>query len=381
LNKGRTPFIVATCLLVISGIFIQHRDFSWHAISLLLLASAGLILSGLIVYQGIQKNSSLVKSLCFGGKQGDCDDIINSPAAKVFPWLSWGEIGLFYFSGTFLLTLLYYGSPGIPQALAWLSALCIPYIIYSVSYQAFVAKKWCVMCSAVMGVLLLEFVALYNQLGNPIGSLHLSGWFYIAMSFAIPVATWVIIRPLFAASTELSAAKKTLSKFKNNDALFKKVLSEQPSYGLPNPDYSIVLGNPASKNIITIVSNPYCNPCSEAHKDLDEWLSVTDDLQVRVILTKSANDPTARHLIALNNKGDARLIKQAFTDWHKQSKKDYPTWAKKYPVNLDSEDCDTVIQQQSEWCETANVRFTPLVIVNGHQLPESYLIEDLKYLI
>jgi len=381
LGKLRLPFIIAALLLVGSNFFIQHRDFSLQAINLFLLNAAGLFLSALIVYQAIRKDSKLAESLCFKGKQSDCEDILSSDAAKIFPWLSWGETGLFYFSGTSLLYLFYYTDPGIQQSLAILSALCVPYIIYSISYQAFVAKKWCIMCSAVMTTLLLEFAVLYTKIANPVGLLHLSGLYHIALCFVLPVVAWVVVKPWFTSSTELSAAKKTLSKFKNNDALFKKILTEQPSFGLPNPEYSIVLGNPASKNVITIVSNPYCNPCSAAHKTLDKWLSVTDDLQIRVILTKGSDEKVARHLIALNNQGDAKLIKQALNDWYKQSKKDYPAWAKKYPAILDSEDCDTMLQQQSDWCTNANVQFTPFVIVNGYQLPESYLLEDLQYLI
>jgi len=381
INRLRIPFAITTALLIISGFFIQYHNPGLQTITLLLLAVAGLSLSGLIIYQGIQKDSKLAKTLCFSDSHDDCDAIINSEASKVFQWLSWGEVGLFYFAGTFLIHLFCYNTPGIPRALAILSALCMPYVVYSLSYQAFFAKKWCTLCSAVMATLTLQFLLLFGQIANPTVSLTISGWYQLTICLVAPAAAWSIIKPWLISSTELIAAKKTLAKFKNNDALFKKVLSEQPSYDLPNPDYSIVLGNPASKNIITIVSNPYCNPCSKAHKTLDEWLAVTDDLQVRVILTKSPEDQTVRHLIALNNKGDARLIKHAMSDWYKQRKKDYPAWAKKYPINLDSTDCDLILQQQKDWCANADVRYTPLVIVNGHQLPENYLIEDLKYLI
>ena len=381
LNGLREPFAIGAFALLVSGFFIQDHTVVLQSIMLLLLNTSGLLLSALIVYQGIQKDSKLVKTLCLSGKNGDCNAIINSEASKIFSWLSWGEVGLLYFSGIFLVSLFCNATPGITQALAVFSALCLPYVIYSISYQAFIAKKWCIMCSAIMAVLTLEFLLLYGQIANPAIALTRSGWYQLALCLVAPAAVWSMIKPWLVSAAELLAAKKTLAKFKNNDALFKKVLSEQPSYDLPNPDYSIVLGNPASKNIITIVSNPYCNPCSEAHKTIDQWLSVTDDLQVRVILTKSPNDQTVRHLVALNNKGDAKLIKHALNDWYKQRKKDYPAWAKKYPANLDSADCDHVLQQQSDWCASADVRFTPLVIVNGHQLPENYLIEDLKYLI
>jgi uncharacterized membrane protein len=378
----KIPFLVFGAVLLLSGFFIQGQSTGWYNIYLLLLKCTGLTAAVLLLVQSIESDNPYVKTLCFKGKHADCDDILTSRASRLFSWLSWSEIGMFYFSGTFLLMLFSYSVPGIPQTLAVLGTLCLPYIVYSLSYQAFIAKKCCVLCTAVQAVLLLEFFAHLGSLSNPLNLLNVTGFYRIAVSMLVPVLAWMIVKPLFKRSGELDAAKKTLAKFKHNDELFKKVLSEQPSYSVPNEDFSIVLGNPASKNIVTIVSNPYCGPCSKAHKALDEWLAVSDDLQVRVILTQTPqNNETGRHLIALNNNGDAELVKQALHDWYKQSKKDYQSWAKKYPANLESAVCDTVLQKQSEWCETADVRFTPLVILNGHQLPESYVIEDLKYLI
>ncbi|ASU33376.1 vitamin K epoxide reductase family protein [Mucilaginibacter xinganensis] len=378
----KVPLFILGAVLLLSGFFIQNRAFSWYNCLLLLLKSGGLTTAVLLLVQSIQSDNPYVKTLCFKGKHADCDEILTSRAAKLVSWLSWSEIGGFYFGGTFLLLLFSYTTPGVPETLAVLSAACLPYIVYSLSYQAFIAKKWCVLCTTVQAVLLAEFFANLSNFSNPLNHLTTVGFYRITISMLMPVLAWIVVKPLFKRSGELNAARKTLAKFKHNDELFKKVLSEQPSYNQPNQDFSIVLGNPASKNIVTIVSNPYCGPCSTAHKALDEWLAVSDDLQVRVVLTNTPqSSEAARHLVALNNTGDAELVKQALHDWYKQSKKDYPSWAKKYPADLDSVACDNVLRKQNEWCESVDVRFTPLVILNGHQLPESYVIEDLKYLI
>jgi len=378
----KTPLLALAAVVFLSGLFIQSPVSLGRGLYWLSIKCAGLGASLLLVTQTLQVDNPLAKSFCFKGKHADCDDILTAKASHVFPWLSWSEVGMFYFTATLLLLVFSYGTPGIPETLAVLSALCLPYVVYSLSYQAFVAKKWCVLCTSVQAVLVLEFFVYTGHLSNPFAKLEIGGYYSLALAALFPVLIWALLKPLLKSAGELSSARKTLAKFRNNDELFKKELSAQPAYNLPNEDFAIVLGNPASKKIVTIVSNPYCTPCSITHKELDDWLSVSDDLQVRVILTNTQQgNETARHLVALNNTGDTALVKQALHDWYKQSKKDYTSWAKKYPADLQSALCDEVMEKQNKWCETADVRFTPLVIVNGHQLPESYKIEDLKYLV
>jgi hypothetical protein len=34
-----------------------------------------------------------------------------------------------------------------------------------------------------------------------------------------------------------------------------------------------------------------------------------------------------------------------------------------------------------EWCEEAEISFTPTIFINGRRLPEKYRIEELKYIL
>jgi len=100
------------------------------------------------------------------------------------------------------------------------------------------------------------------------------------------------------------------------------------------------------------------------------------------MLTASQNDSeTNKHIISLYKLKDKRLVKEALNAWYAQPVKQYGRWARKYPVELAPEVFSPVLQAQDNWCSQAKISFTPLIIVNGYQLPKSYVLADLKYLI
>lgn len=384
LQRAKTPFIIGVVALALAGFFIPGRALDAYALASLLLKCAGGAASVVLVMQSLQADSPWVKRFCVQGKYADCEDILSSKAALIAPGFTWAEAGLLYFTAGTLALLLQPGTAAVLQALAFLSLLCLPYVVYSISYQAFTAKKWCVLCTAVQILLAADFVVLLRYISWPLHPWPLHQAYGFALALLTPPAVWMLIKPLVLKAHELITARKTLLRFKGNEQLFHQALAEQPSYALPQPDCAIVLGNPQSDKIITVVSNPYCNPCAKTHKALDEWLAYTDDLQVRLILTSSVNDSEAnRHLIALTKTHDHAITRQALSDWYRQRTKNYAAWARKYPVekSVMHEEVSRVLQQQNTWCQNANVPFTPLVIVNGHQLPDAYLVEDLKYLI
>ena len=110
--------------------------------------------------QSLNANNPFVKNLCSLGGKNDCNAILKSDAAKVTSWLSWSEVGFFYFFGSLLSLLL--ASSSLPL-LAWLNLFALPYAIYSIAYQ-YRHKNWCVLCCCVQALLLLEALAfLSNQ--------------------------------------------------------------------------------------------------------------------------------------------------------------------------------------------------------------------------
>jgi len=73
-------------------------------------------------------------------------------------------------------------------------------------------------------------------------------------------------------------------------------------------------------------------------------------------------------------------VKRALADWYDQKQKNYESWAKAYPVSLDEANFHK-IDNQFRWVENAQVKFTPLMLISGYQLPDLYKMSDLKYML
>ncbi|MDB5086755.1 MAG: hypothetical protein JWR09_749 [Mucilaginibacter sp.] len=391
LSTIKIPAISAALLLILVLALFNTGYFSkidWQTVLLTIFKTVGLITSILLLIQSIDSNNPLVQKLCQSGTKTNCNVILTSKAAKVFDGLTWSEVGFFYFSGTWLILLLGGGSGTIWWILAGLNILSLPYTFYSIYYQARIAKQWCVLCCTVQAVLWLEFVPLITIAYKPsfrLKDVWVSTAGTIISSMLIPVILWLIAKPLILKVKQLRPLKQQLRKFKYNTNLFNNALMTQPKYSQPDDTWSIVLGNLKADHIITMVSNPYCAPCAKAHNQLIELLEQRDDLQARIVFTASNTDediktPVSRHLMALNQKPDKTIVKEALHDWYQQKQKTYEAWAKVYPVQIVEADFHK-LDKQRIWCEMAEVTATPTMLLNGYRLSDLYQLPDLKYML
>lgn len=374
-------------MLSLIGLFFLNfasQPVSLTFVILCVIKMIGLGFTLLLVFQSINSNNPLVVNLCkLGGTGNDCNVILKSDAAKITSWLSWSEVGLFYFAGS-LLALIWL--PASEYLLSWLNVFALPYTIYSIVYQ-YRHKNWCVLCCAVQGLLVLEFVnnISFSNFSNAV-NLNIIEGFSILLSFFIPVMIWLYLKPILIDLSQVSSLKRQLNKFKYNNDLFFQALKNQPHHLVSKEVMPIIIGNISSKNVITMVSNPFCPPCAKTHAILDSWLKHEDDILIEMIFTSSSyeDDPKnkfSQHLSALSQFGDEKLLKEALIDWYNSDNKDYNSWAVKYPVKKDKGDLSLMTESHRKWCEIAKIEYTPTILLNGYKLPDPYKLEDLRYLI
>jgi uncharacterized membrane protein len=378
------PLLVLSLLLAIFlGLSTQSLTIGYGL--LLLFKIVGVATSVLLLLHSIDANNPLLQNLCSLGEKNNCNAILKSDAAKVTPWLSWSEVGFFYFTGS-LLSVIF-----IPQSLnflVWLNLFSLPYTIWSIYYQ-YIQKNWCVLCCTVQAVLWLEFIAVLLFIPNAFqlnylffGPSQLVG---IVLCFVMPVLAWYMLKAMLQKATEHRLLKNQLKKFKYNSELFSHALVSQPRYAIPNDLMPVTLGNTEATTVITMVSNPFCGPCAKAHKTLEDWLKTREDIQLKIVFTTANHDDdhktkVARHIAALNQRNDTAFVEKALNAWYALREKKYEVWEKDYPVTITDEICK-VTQKQKEWCDMAEIAFTPTILVNGYKLPEPYRLDDLKYLI
>ena len=183
-------------------------------------------------------------------------------------------------------------------------------------------------------------------------------------------------------ATLVRSLRYRLDQFRHNGDLFLLALNNQIQHRLGDELKPIILGNPEPNTVVTIVSNPYCEPCRKAHIFIDQLMEQRKDIQVRIILignNNSARIKLVQHMIALGRL-EKNLIRSALKDWYEQRYATFELWSEKYPIIID-ETVENICLLQSKWATSAGIIFTPTILVNGYILPEPYQLEDLKYLI
>ncbi len=133
----------------------RHLFANVSTIFIFLLDSIGLWLSYMLLQKSLGIHTSTSDKVCGVLERGGCDIITTSKASKLFGVFSWSEVGFGYFSVS-LITLLIF--PHLWQSLAICNLLCLPYTVWSITYQKFIAHHWCTLCVGVQSILWLLFL-------------------------------------------------------------------------------------------------------------------------------------------------------------------------------------------------------------------------------
>ncbi len=244
---------------------------------------AGVVVTALLLWYEIDTTNPLLQKVCTGIAKGDCNAILTGKQAKVFSWLSWSEVGFFYFVGSLLILVISTQEKSV-NLLAWLNILALPYTVFSIYYQWRVAKQWCVLCLAVQALLVLGAVNV--NIGNFLFTLPQLPFLLIAnclLLFALPALLWFVVKPYILRLQEAKNTKREYLRIKFNQQVFETLLQKQKQITIPADGLGIQLGNPAAKNTIIKVCNPYCGPCAKTHPKIDALLEEIPNLKAQII--------------------------------------------------------------------------------------------------
>lgn len=346
---------------------------------------AGVIVTSLLLWYEVDKNNPVLQKVCTGIVKGNCNAILTGRQAKLFSWLSWSEVGFFYFTGSLLVISMQEKSINL---LAWLSMLALPYTVFSIYYQWRVAKQWCVLCLAVQTLLLLGAAnVLINHLLLPVSGYTASFFVYSLLLFVLPALLWYAIKPFVLKLQENKTTKRDYLRIKFNSQIFEMLLKKQKAITMTTDGLGIVIGNPNATNTLIKVCNPYCGPCAKAHPKIEKLLEVIPNLKAQIIFTTpnkpdNLNNPAYQpvcHLLAIAAENDSNKIMQALDDWYLPKEKDYDVFRNKYPLNGELKNQGNKMEAMEKWCNTMDIKVTPTILINGYQLPNAYRIEDLNY--
>jgi protein-disulfide isomerase len=371
-------------------------SFSWLVFTLLILSLAGIVVGYFIIAKEVGISYTVVDAFCNPSKAtvNSCDTILKADIHLLGIKFSDAVLTYFVFQTvTLSLAQVWPQATGFITILAWLSIATLPIIFFSLYYQYFVAKAWCRLCLAVVGILCIQLIVFVISYFN--GTDLLLGYNFsfmpasiLALLFAAIGVAVLLIKSTIEHSNQLSAVGANGNRVKHSIQVFTQLILEQKKVDDRPFENEMRVGNPAAPIQIIMVSNLYCNPCKEKHAIVDQLVTMyPDKVNVAFRFIKSGNDlvyktETLYHLLGLwlqNIYGHANeqqetktLMHEWFTIW------DLQKFEKKFPLAPRNRvEIEGLVAEHYAWVDANGIQYTPTFFVNGYQLPKEYVIDDL----
>lgn len=348
----------------------------------LLLNIIGMYVSYLLLLKQLHIHNNIADRVCsvFQGKS-DCNDLLNLNASKLFGIISWSEIGLsFFISNLVIISFFSFLYPYI----ALINICALPFTVWSIWYQKFKAKVWCPLCLIVQ--LLLWALFIVNYLSGFIIAIDYSlvKFSFVACVYALPLLIIKNSIPYFINAEKYSKTAIELKSLKANEDVFKTLLTKNRRHEIDKEVSEILLGNSNANNLISIITNPYCVPCSHLHKDIVNLLnSSSKDFCIQLIFTSF--DTAKENINKLFISQYFQMTQDSFltflSQWYQKGKFNENEFIQNISVDIEKNNVSLELEKHKKWINKADIRATPTILFNGYELPTSkYKLDDLVLL-
>jgi len=372
----RSYLLTVLCIIGICSLFVWG---SHEYLSALILNTFGLYISFLLLLKQNRIESKQANRICSMFNQKSCNRVLDLEVSKIGGILSWSEIGAGYFISNVLLLLF---APNFYSSLFFINLFALPYTLWSVWYQKFKVKQWCVLCLIVQTIFWLIFLS--GILIEPVKFKDISIDHIILILFIYLCITLLVnlIEEKVKEHIDSIMEIRGLKSIKYESDVFVSLLKKQPFYKTDGCMSRIIFGNPDAKLKITVLTNPHCGPCAALHKQVDEMLEKAGNkfcLQYVFLAFNSVLVISNRFLIAAYLKYGTEGVHRIYSDWFEKGKYSYEEYIGKYSLELDAPEINEEILNHDTWKEYHDLTATPTVLINGYKLPVQYSISDLIY--
>ncbi|WP_312341385.1 vitamin K epoxide reductase family protein [Chryseobacterium binzhouense] len=381
-NTTKSDFNFKYSIYFVIFFLIMYSIFQldWYKSLFNMLSLLGLFISLELFSQKFGHDSLIVNSICGvtsnNNLQSSCKRVFSSDKIDILG-LKLSDFSLIYFLGITIVGTLF------PQAEIILKIAAITsvfIIIYSLYVQFFLEKTLCRVCLIIIFILLsnLTISLIYLNFNFSINFIFIGIVLFVTLFFTV-----AYINTIIKEKETLKVLNAKNLRFKRNYELFKRELLSKDKIEFSDENI-FFLGNKNAKLHISVISNPYCGFCKDAHKILEDLLSKYPDkisAQLRFNYVGGNVEEKYTQLISgfLNiykNKSQQEFLK-AIDSWFEN--RDEEEISKKTKSKV-SEDLTDIIQNTVENIE-AQLNFTPIFIINGYQFPDKYERDDIFYFI
>ena len=293
---------------------------------LLFINLIGIFVCCLLVLNQLNFSSQYVDKICSLFSQSDCNNVLESDAAKLLGVFGLSEIGLGYFvANTVILLFL----PHLIPYIVFINILSLPFTVWSIWYQKVKARQWCSLCLIVQVLLWLIFIInlIFGYIQLPdFNFFSLNATLYTLLTlccYTVPVFTLNLLLSKLSEGDQVEQLRQEINSIKANEEAFRTLLLQQPFYEVSYFDSLILFGNPNAQLVITIFTNPFCNPCAKMHTRVEKLHTETKGKVCIQYIFSSFNESLEyanKYMIAVYQDKGRDIAMQLFTDWFAKGK-------------------------------------------------------------
>lgn len=333
-----------------------------------LIKAIGVAVSLLIIVKA-SFNSRLAQRFCRQGKHTDCNEVFRSAGAKLFSWVSLGELSLTYFAVSLLFGIFMHGSSA--GLFLLLDSLALLFVVYSLIWQA---DKWiwCPLCLAIDGVLVADF-AVEVFLREEVFQVQWTALSGFSLLFALGLLAVRRIVGMAEENRTSAHLKYKREQLLASPELFWQLLCKQPEEAADSNMIHTVCNYVEAEHTITVVMNPSCPKCVEAHRAL----ASLEGYRINLVFIVNEGDERSREaalvMISAGVQYEWEITDRIIRDWYARG--ELPAVFQIHRSAAEN------LEEQRKYCQRIRIEGTPTMLVDNRRLPQIYDIEDLKVLL
>jgi uncharacterized membrane protein len=369
-------------VLVTGLIFVFAKaSISPTYLTVFLLHLAGILITVPLVKHGLQPDQSIVSRVCSGSKTArlNCNAVLDSKAANFLGFVNWSDAGFIYFAGATLTMLTQPYDPVLPF-LAWLGVLPLPYTFFSVFYQAFVIRHWCLFCLLVQVLLWTQFFILTPSAESIPSTATIV---QSLLPFVILLIAFIAVKPYLKKAAAYKSMITPFRQFKSSREMFYSTLQKQQKLILQPENLTLQLGNKQAPNTLVFFTNPLCSLCADTFGELLKLCKVTNSaIKVIVVFNVDPKKSTksfviASQLLHLYHTLPPEACVDALADWAaNKSKTTSEKWMARHNLIQHHVRYDNVLNSHMDYCLLNDIKAIPSIFFNDHLLPAFYHVQD-----
>lgn len=345
----------------------------------IVLSLAGIYICYLLYCKHNQVDTEQADKLCSLIRFSSCKPAGNG--SILYNSTNLSEIGLAYFFAVLLCLLVF---PSYMEGLPYFHLAALPFTIGSVWYQKYVQKKWCMLCLIIQVLLWLYCVAdlLFGKISWPLSASVLPSLLFLGLAGGSMLALISLFAtPLQITRNRLKRTGFMFNSIKSKSFVFTELLACEKEYRYEDAS-SIFAGNQEASHVLTVIANPYCNPCALQHRKLSRLIKRNPALKIQYVFTyfKDELAEANKHIVS----ACLRFPDKTGTiidEWYAHGRTNLKYFSERFPTRIEEESVVSESKRHKDWCLEQGIHSTPTILFNGRKLPDLYEIEDLNYIL